>query len=66
MYKVEVGEAVKELIEDVKDYQKQDDLDGMIERLKKMTENPSAIIAAMPRFMWMTMSPFITSPPRRR
>lgn len=50
MYKVKVGEAFKTLIENVTEYQRQDDLSGMIERLEEMTENPSSIIAAMPKF----------------
>jgi len=50
MYKVDVGEAVKKLIDDVIGFQKRDDLPGMISCLKKMTENPDAITSALPKF----------------
>ena len=50
MYKVEVGEALKTLINDVVKYQSHNDLDGMIKCLREMTEFPSSIMTAMPRF----------------
>ena len=50
MYKVEVGEALKTLINDVVKYQSHNALDGMIKCLREMTEFPSSIMTAMPRF----------------
>ena len=50
MYYVDVGKGVKELICRVTEHLEQDDIDGMIECLKKMTERPDDIISSMPKF----------------
>lgn len=50
MYKEELGEVVIGLINDVRKMQACGDLDGILGRLNKMTENPDAIIDAMPDF----------------
>ena len=50
MYKADVGQAVKNLIEDVIEYQKKNDLIGMVEHLKDMTNDPTDVISAMPQF----------------
>lgn len=50
MYKVEVGKALKTLISDIVKCKEKNDLDGMIKRLREMTESPSSIVAAMPSF----------------
>lgn len=50
MYHVDVGESVKDLICQVVEHSKQDDTEGMIECLKKMTEKPEDIISSMPKF----------------
>ncbi len=50
MYKVEVGEAFKTLINDIVKHQRQNDFDGMVTCLREMTANPSAIMAALPSF----------------
>ena len=50
MYKIDAGEALKSLIDDVVKHRKKNDLQGMIGRLQQMTDNPEEIRASMPEF----------------
>lgn len=50
MYHVDVGESVKELIQQVSQYIEKGDSEGMLECLSIMTEKPDKIISAMPKF----------------
>jgi len=50
MYEVEVGSALKSLIEEVIALKKKDDIAGILSLLNKMTINPDDIIDAMPDF----------------
>jgi len=50
MYHVEVGDGVKDLITKVTEYLEHQDVEGMIQCLKKMTDKPEDIISSMPKF----------------
>ncbi|MBL4603928.1 MAG: hypothetical protein JKY84_14375 [Emcibacteraceae bacterium] len=50
MYKIDVGEGVKKLINEVVGFKKNNDQDGIVKCLQEMTENPEAVISSLPDF----------------
>ncbi len=50
MYEVNVGNALKSLIDEILVHVKRDDTEGVLHLLNKMAANPTEIIAAMPKF----------------
>lgn len=49
MYEMEVGDALKELIEELKGFVKSNDVSGAVKCLNKMAADPDDIIAAIPK-----------------
>ncbi len=50
MYKIDAGEPLKQLIADIVKLKQNEDAEGIVKRLERMTEDPEGIIASMPKF----------------